>query len=201
MLPEKTPPYSRDWLMYITSLPLFDGSPAKPDPQNRRTPLSRLALLSLLIIFHYHYRRLLGTEDPAGSPHTLRRWPLSSWRGLGCLAYQLEKPIQEGHPIKTIMPDLAGTTSKLLIGWLALAVLQAHTACPGWREDGTSQQAAWASPMTVKQPFGIWRHLPRTSLPVVSALSVLVITDGCPIPLPVVSTLNDAVLSTFTAQH
>lgn len=35
-----------------------------------------------------------------------------------------EKPIQEGHPLKTIMPDLAGTTSKLLIGWpRGLAVL------------------------------------------------------------------------------
>ena len=44
---ENSAPTAEIWLMYITSLPLFDGSPAKPDPQNRRTPLSRLALLSL----------------------------------------------------------------------------------------------------------------------------------------------------------
>ena len=33
-------------LMYITSLPLFDGSPAKPDVQNRAL-FSRLALPNL----------------------------------------------------------------------------------------------------------------------------------------------------------
>ena len=44
---EKSTSMAEILLMYSTSLPLFDGSPAKPDPQNRRTLLSRLALLNL----------------------------------------------------------------------------------------------------------------------------------------------------------
>ena len=40
-----------------------------------------------------------------------------------------EKPIQEGHPIKTVMPDLAGTTSKLLIGWPRPLAVLVSTLC------------------------------------------------------------------------
>lgn len=56
---------------------------------------------------------------PGGSPHTPRRYLASLiMEGFGLPGLPPgEKPIQEGHPIKSIMLDLAGMTSKLLIGW------------------------------------------------------------------------------------